>query len=169
MTSNKGKFSADFHADTGYHFRPGRWLLSGIAVVVVLALAGWGIWGLGVATSGVHGRGEQTKQVNGSVNRTQWYHHFFDLKTAYDTQVQAVGLARKQLDQFNKDNPTGTADPIGQIAQLRAQDQTNLTGAEQQCVNSANAYNNDTQKTLVGAQFKAAGLPDTLDANACKE
>lgn len=169
MKTNRGKLSADFHADTGYHFRPIAWGCATLAGIAVLALAGWGIWGLGVATSGVHGRGEQIKQVNSSVNRTQWYHHFFDLKTAYNTQVAAVGLARKQLDQFNKDNPPGTADPIGQIAQLRAQDQTNLTGVQQQCVNSANAYNNDTQKTLVGAQFKAAGLPDTLDANACKE
>jgi hypothetical protein len=169
MKTNRGKFSSDFHADTGYHFRPLAWGCATLAVIAAIVVAAWAIWGLGVFTSGVHGRGEQIKQVNNSVNRTQWYHHFFDLKTAYDTQVQAVGLARKQLDDFNKANPPGTADPIGQLAQLRAQDQTNLTGVQQQCINSANAYNNDTQKTVVGAQFKAAGLPDTLDANACKE
>ncbi len=137
--------------------------------MLVLAGAGWAICGLGVATSGVHGRGEQIKQVNSATNRTAWYHHFFDLKTAYDSEVQAVQLAKKQLDDFNKATPPGTPDPSGQLAQTRAEDQTNLTGAQQQCVTSANAYNNDTQKTLVGAQFKAAGLPDTLDPNACKE
>lgn len=169
MPSNRGRFSADFLEETGYHFKPGRWALATLAVIAVLVAAGWAIWGFGVATSGVHGRGEQIKNVNSSLNRTQWYHHFFDLKTAYETQVAAVGLARRQLDQFNADNPPGVPDPAGQIAQLRAQDQTNLTGAEQQCISSANAYNNDSLKTLVGAQFKAAGLPDTLDPTVCKE
>lgn len=169
MKSNRGKFSADFHEETGYHFRPVMWGCSVVAVIALLAAGGWAIWAFGVASSGVHGRGEQVKQVNSATNRTQWYHHFFDLKTAYDSQVQAVQIAKKQLDQFNKDNPPGGADPVGQIAQTRSQDETNLTGAQQQCINSATAYNNDSLKTLVGAQFKSAGLPDSLDVNACKE
>jgi hypothetical protein len=143
------------------------WVALCVVLAGVIAIA-CGVWYFGVATSGVHGRGEQTKQVNGATNRTQWYSHFFDLKTAYDGQVEAVKLARQQLATFNHDNPPGTPDPIGQIGQTRAQDQTNVTGAQQQCVNSAAAYNNDSLKTLVGAQFKDAGLPDSLDPKNCE-
>jgi hypothetical protein len=144
------------------------WVMVAGAIAAVIALAA-GIWWIGVATSGVHGRGEQKKQVNNSVNRTQWYTHFFDLKTAYESEVAAAHLAKQQLDQFNKDNPPGSPDPLGQNAQTRAQDQTNLTGARQQCAATANAYNNDSLKTQVGGQFKAAGLPETLDTKACED
>lgn len=140
-----------------------------VSVVVAIVALAAGIWWFGVATSGVHGRGEQKKQVNNSVNRTQWYTHFFDLKTAYDSQVQAARLAQRMLDDFNKDNPPGSPDPLGQNAQTRAQYRTDLTGARQQCVTTANTYNNDSLKTRVGAQFKASGLPESLDPKACED
>lgn len=144
---------------------------TGVAIVigsiVGIGAIGAGIWAVDVATSNVHGRGNQIKQVNSNVNRTQWYIHFYDQKTAYESQVAAVKLAKENLAQFNKDNPPGTPDPTNAISQTRAEDETNLTGAKQQCVSTATAYNNDTLKTRVGAQFKDSGLPETLDATAC--
>jgi hypothetical protein len=56
------------HASQNLHV--GRWVAAGIGAIVLLVAIGWGIWALGVATSGIHGRGEQIKQVNKATNRT---------------------------------------------------------------------------------------------------
>lgn len=135
-------------------------VVGGFALAGVIA-AGW--WAVDVATSDVHGRGDQIRHTNSGTNRTGWYVHFYDLKTAYDGEVNAVQVAKESLAQFNKDNPNGGGDST-----QRTNLETNLSGARQQCASSAYAYNNDSLKTRVGAQFKDAGLPMNLDPNSCK-
>jgi hypothetical protein len=139
--------------------------VAGVAVgaVVLAGAIGAGWWAVDVATSGAHGRGDQIRHTNNGTNRTQWYNHFYDLKTAYDGEVNAVQVAKESLAQFNADNGKTGGDTT-----LRIQYETNLSGAKQQCASTAFAYNNDSLKTRVGAQFKDAGLPTNLDQNACK-
>lgn len=135
-------------------------VIGGVALAGVVA-AGW--WAVDVATSDIHGHGDQIRHANSGTNREQWYIHFYDLKTAYDGEVNAVQVAKDTLAQFNKDNPNGGGD-----SQQRTNLETNLAGARQQCASTAFAYNNDSLKTRVGAQFKDSGLPDNLDPSACK-
>jgi hypothetical protein len=135
-------------------------VVGGVALAGVIA-AGW--WAVDVATSDVHGRGDQVRHANSGTNRSEWYIHFYDLKTAYEGDVNAVQVAKEAVAQFNKDNG-----PTGGDSQQRTNLETNLIGARQLCANVAYAYNNDSLKTRVGAQFKDSGLPETLDPNACK-
>lgn len=141
-------------------------MLVGVTVAVIALVAG--VWYFGVATSGIKGAGDQKKQVNSAQNRTDEYNHFFDEKADFDSQVKAAKLARQALAEFEKTYKAGqTPDPTGQLAETDANDHTDVTGAEQECTDTANAYNNDSEKTLTGAQFKAAGLPETLDPTDC--
>lgn len=135
-------------------------VVGGVVLAGVIA-AGW--WAVDVATSDVHGRGDQIRHTNSGTNRSAWYIHFYDLKTAYESDVNAVQVAKEAINQFNKDNPNGAGDQT-----QRTNLETNLIGARQLCANVAYAYNNDSLKTQVGAQFKDAGLPENLDPTACK-
>jgi hypothetical protein len=141
-------------------------LITGVVGLIILVA---GVWYFGVATSGIKGAGDQKKQVNSARNRTDEYNHFFDEKADFDSQVKAAKLARQALAEFEKTyKPGQTPDPTGQLAETDANDHTDVTGAEQECTDTANAYNNDSQKTLTGASFKASGLPASLDPNKCE-
>lgn len=86
-----------------------KWAVFGSIGVLLLSVGGWG---LGVALSGPHGRGEQIKQINRAENRTfaqeQYVQLLQDIK-GYDQQIavqqaaldahQAAGNERDRLAQ----------------------------------------------------------------------
>jgi len=145
------------------------WGLVALIIGLCFVIAGV-VFGLRVLLAPATGRGEQIIQVNGAQNRTQQYNHFYDLYGTYNSQVTAVQLAKSQLDAFNQANPpeVRAADLTGNLQSTYAQDQTNLTGAEQICTLTAQQYNQDSRKTVTGAQFKAWDLPDQVAVNACQ-
>lgn len=126
------------------------WAIFGVALI--FALAGV-IWGGSVLLSDVTGAGGAIKQKNSTVNRIQQQANFEDLVTTYQGYLVKVKLSKTALAAAST-----TIDK--QIAQ------TNLQGISQACVDTAQEFNADSAKYLA-RDWKSAGLPLTLDANAC--
>jgi hypothetical protein len=149
----------------------GRIALMGVLVVLAASLIGALVWGIGVATSGIHGRGEQIKQINRADNRTfaqeQFQQLYNDVKT-YDTQITT---AQTQADAFRKANEGKKDNAIGSIAQEQSRLDAVVTGLKNQCVSTRNNYTAEAQK-VSKERFRDADLPweltDADTATDCK-
>lgn len=169
---NVHKFRKDFRTGTGYYWTPTLFVAAIATVLLVVIGIGYGIYWVffsaDVATSGVRGAGEQTKQVNSAHNREDWENKFADLKKAYDSQVKQIPGAKQALADWDKANGQ-KGDPFGTLAEQRQSLVTDLSGLRAMCHTNAQAFNTDSQRTNVGAQFKGKGMPDTLDDSACDQ
>jgi len=127
----------------------GRIVASVVFVVAVL----WGItatiWGMGVATAGIYGRGTQIKQVNSAENRTFQYNHFFNLYSDVKSEVQQIGTTNATLA------ATTDESEHGRLASV-------LLGLENICITNTNQYNADAAKVVTGALFRDNNLPQML-------
>lgn len=126
------------------------WILMVIIVVAVLGIGGWAF---GVFTSGPAGAGGAIKQRNSTLNRVQSQAQFEQLAADYDGYLVKIKIAKTAL-------AAATTDVDKQLAQ------TNLTGVQQVCVDAAQQFNAESRKYLARV-WKSAGLPETLDADAC--
>lgn len=123
-----------------------------VGIVVVLAIAG-AIWGGSVLLSNVTGSGNAIKRNQSAGNRIEQQAHFEDLAAEYDGYLTKIQLSKKAL--------AAASTPIDkQIAE------TNLQGISQACVDDAQEFNAASRKYLA-RDWKSAGLPATLDRNAC--
>lgn len=120
--------------------------------VLVLALAG-AIWGGSVLLSNVRGSGNAIKRNQSATNRIEQQARFEDLAAEYNGYLQKVTLAKRSVGQ-------ATTSLDKQIAE------TNLQGISQACIDDAQEFNAASRKYLA-RDWKSAGLPATLDANAC--
>lgn len=126
--------------------------LAAIAVAIILLIAG-AVWGGSVLLSDVLGSGNAIKQKNSATNRIEQQAHFEDLAAEYDGYLVKIKLSKAALA-----GASTTLDK--QIAR------TNLQGISQACVDDAQEFNAASRKYLA-RDWKSAGLPATLDANAC--
>lgn len=146
MTTNKQDWRDSRHVmglSTG-------WAVFGVALVFALAGA---IWGGSVLLSNITGSGNAIKRNQSATNRIEQQANFEDLVTTYQGYLVKVKLSKAALSAAST-----TIDK--QIAQ------TNLQGISQACVDTAQEFNADSRKYLA-RDWKSAGLPLTLDANAC--
>lgn len=129
------------------------WILIVVAVVALIAGV---IWGVKVATSGVKGAGDQTRQVNSGNNRIAAQEHF-------ETLFNQVKAYDQQLDQAAADKKDNPGDRFFA---------TNYSGLVKQCLDARNQYNADANKATQ-AKWRDPNLPyqvDVLDpATNCKE
>lgn len=119
-----------------------------LALVALVVLIGGGFL-LKVALSGPVGRGNAHITKNDSTNRIGQNSVFFDLKTDYDQTVNKIPIYAAQAK---------TGNP---------QAQTNLTGLQSHCLDVVGQYEAASGK-YISKDFKDAGLPESLDAEACK-
>jgi len=138
----------------------GRVIALALVVMAALGLLSAGIWYIGVRTSNVHGRGEQTKQINTAENRTFAQEHFHQLYQdilGYDRQVdvQAAALRLHPLRDAEHDRLAAV-----------------LSGLKNQCIQTSQTYNAEASK-ISQRRFRDADLPDHIDAQNpatdCKE
>lgn len=130
-----------------------------IGVIVGLWLLTAAIWGFGVATAGIFGRGEQIKQVNSAENRTFQYNHFFDLDATVKTQTsqfRQAAAAAKQYDTTHKgDSSYAVTTESGRLNSV-------AQGLQALCTQNLNQYNADAEKVVTGALFRDNNLPERL-------
>jgi hypothetical protein len=140
------------------------WYLAALAFVLVIGAV---LWGLGVFTAPVVGKGEQYKQINSAPNRTFQYQRFFDLDGTIRTQVRNAAKARDELTAFNASN-TQRPDENFAITESRNQIRANAVGLGQLCQSNVNQYNNDAQE-WTRDQFLDSKLPEHFNPGVCDD
>lgn len=128
------------------------WLWLILATVTIAAIS-IGLWAFGVFTSNVAGAGGAIRQKNATVNRVQKQEMFEQLAADYDGYLikiaAAVTAVKTTTDETDK-----------------ALRQTELVGLKQVCVDAAQQFNAESHK-YTSRDWKSAGLPGSLDAQAC--
>jgi hypothetical protein len=115
-------------------------------IVLWLAVAS-AIWGFGVATAGIFGRGEAHKEIQSADFRIQAYQTFFNQCASIqglEGQIDELIAARESYERGSREyNITVTS-----IAGVK--------GARHQAITK---YNQDTRKNWTEGQFRDADLP----------
>lgn len=124
-----------------------KWIGAGIIGVALLSAA---IWGIGVATSGPAGRGEQIKKINRADNRTFSQEHFHDLLNDIKAYDQQIGVQQAALDAHTAQD--AEHDRLAQV----------VAGIKNQCISTRQQYDADALKISVGA-FRDADMPYSID------
>ena len=139
----KGEFF--YSEEDGLHLWSCGAAIFGVMVVIWLAVAG--IWGLGVATAGIYGRGEAYKQIQSADFRIAAYEKFFN-------QYASIKTLEGQIDELT-----------AQLALLepgtRSYDLTlsSLTGTKGLRHSAIQQYNADARKDWTEGQFRDNDLP----------
>lgn len=167
---NVHKFRKEFRTETGFYWTPGLFVATTFIVILVVGGLGLAVYytffSVDVATSGIRGAGEQTKQVNSAQNRADWENHFAQLKTSYEAQVKQIPGAEQAIKDWDAANGQ-KPDPFGTLAEQRQSLVIDLKGLRDLCHTNAQTFNTDSERTKVGAQFKGSNMPDTLNDSAC--
>lgn len=124
-----------------------KWIVAGVIGATVLGAA---IWGIGVATSGVHGRGEQIKKINRADNRTFAQEQFVQLLQDIKAYDQQISVQQQALDAHSAQD--AEHDRLAQV----------VAGLKTQCISTRNQYDAEAQK-ISKERFKDASLPDRVD------
>lgn len=138
-----------FYDSTEDRFYMGRVVAAVILGLIVLWAIAAATFGLGVATAGIYGRGQQIRQVNSAENRTFQYNHFFNLNADVKSEVQQINTTVAAVN--------GTTD-----ATEHSRLNSVLLGLENICITNTNQYNADAAKVTTGALFRDNNLPQTL-------
>jgi len=142
------------------------WVFSIIFVVFVIAAV---IMGIKTSFSYWWGQQGAQQEKNSSSNWTSAQVSFHRQANDYDGYLKKIAQARQALADFDKLHPNlaGEDGLVGmQDTQARQSLTVNLTGVQQQCVNTVNDYNTASEGFLT-ADWKDADLPSRLDASAC--
>lgn len=118
--------------------------LLGVALVWLLIAA---IWGLGVATAGIYGRGEAEKRLESAQFRIVAYDHFFN-------QYASIKSLEGQIDEL-------TAQLAGLTPGTRDYTyvSSSLAGVKGLRHTAIQQYNADARKSYTEGQFRDASLP----------
>lgn len=121
-----------------------------IAMIVVLTFIGLGWRYIIAGPSGAVGAKEQQQNAN---TRVQKQELFEQLAADYDGYLAKIRIAKNALAAASTDIDK----------ELR---QTELVGVQQTCVDTAQQFNAESNKYTAHV-WKSAGLPATLDQEAC--
>ncbi len=122
-------------------------VLAVIGGILAIWLSVWGIWGLGVATAGLYGRGEVHKQVNDPDFMIAAYDSFFN-------QYASIKALEGQIDELTA--TLALQDPGTREYNYTL---TSLTGAKGLRHTAIQKYNADARKGWTEGQFRDASLP----------
>jgi hypothetical protein len=142
--------------------------LTALAIVAVFVLGALA-WGLATGFSYWWGQGDAYRQKNSSANWIAAQAGFHQEMNDVTGFKQKIALATQRLADFNKAHPNLTAEDglVGyKDAQTRDGLTSDLTGLQQQCVNTVNQYNTDARSYLT-EDWRDADLPESLDVSAC--
>lgn len=137
------------------------WIGAVIAVIAVWLVIAVSVWGWGVATAGIYGRGEAHKQIESATNRIEKQQLF----------EQDIADVNKFVEQIRSYAPTVSSyatqiagqpdDAIGSHSTELSRRQQNLAAMKLQCINTVENYNAEARK-VSSEQFRAADLPEHL-------
>jgi len=119
-------------------------LVSAIALYIAIASA---VWGFGVATAGIFGRGEARKQIQSAEFRIEAYQHFFNLCASIQGNEGQIDELTQQLDQFERGSREYNITSVSL---------TGVKGARHQAIAK---YNQDAFKEYTEGQFRDRDLP----------
>jgi hypothetical protein len=124
-----------------------------LAVVLLVGL--WlgvasAIWGFGVATAGIYGRGEARKQIQSAPFRIEAYQYFFNQCASIQGMEGKIDALVSQLSQLEP----GTRDYSYTLSSL-----TGVKGLRSEAIAK---YNQDALKEYTEGQFRDSDLPYQL-------
>ncbi len=122
------------------------------AIVVVAIVGAWliiasAIWGLGVATAGLYGRGEAQKQIQSAEFRIEAYQYFYNQYASIKSLEGKIDELTAQLEKLEP----GTRDYNYTLSSL-----TGVKGLRHEAIQK---YNADAQKSYTEGQFRDKSLP----------
>lgn len=126
-----------------------------IALILIAIIAFWfllasAIWGIGVTTAGIFGRGEAYKQIQSADFRIQAYQIFFN-------QCASIQGLEGQIDEL-----TGTLEKYERGSREYNITLTSITGVKGARHQAIAKYNQDTLKDWTEGQFRDADLPHQI-------
>ena len=122
-------------------------IITGIFVFVALWLVVVAIWGLGVATAGIYGRGEAHKDIQSADFRIQAYQTFFN-------QCASIQGLEGQIDELT--TALEYYKPGSSEYNITVTSIAGVKGARHQAIAR---YNQDALKDWTEGQFRDADLP----------
>lgn len=121
-----------------------------LAVLAAWITLAWAIWGLGVATAGLYGRGEARKQIQSAPFRIEAYQGFFNLCASIQGLEGKVDALDAQLAALQP----GTREYNLTLSSL-----TGVKGLRREAIAR---YNQDALKDYTEGQFRDKDLPYQL-------
>ena len=126
-------------------------MLKGIAIVVGVVAGMWllaaAIWGIGIATAGIFGRGEAYKQIQSAEFRIEAYQYFFNQYASIKSLEGKIDELEAQLQKLEP----GTREYNYTLSSL-----TGTKGLRHEAIQK---YNADTRKEYTEGQFRDKDLP----------
>lgn len=124
-------------------------ILIGLGLIVMVVATVSAIWGFGVITAGIKGRGEAVKRTQSVNFRLTAYEGFFD-------RCAAIQASEDALD------AQATAIEGAETTRERTRIRANIAGIQSQRAQNITRYNADARKWTRG-QFLAEDLPFKID------
>lgn len=128
-----------------------------ISITLVSMFMVWlvviGIWGFGVATAGLYGKGEAMKQVQSAEFRLEAYNYFYNQCASIQSLEGRIDELTAQLNQFQ----SGTREYYYTVA--------SLTGTKSLRHEAIATYNADARKEYTEGQFRDSDLPYQIPDN----
>jgi len=121
-------------------------VLTAVGIALIWGLVA-GIWGLGVATAGIYGRGEAHKEINSADFRIAAYESFFN-------QYASIKGLEGQIDEL-----TATLALLEPGTREYNYTLTSLTGTKGLRHQAIQRYNADAMKDWTEGQFRDSDLP----------
>jgi hypothetical protein len=157
--SNRSKLREDFASETGgYQWRPWRWLFGAFGAMLAVYLMAVAFTAVTLPFRTAQGVAEKVADPDNVVFQYEKFHNMCALIAIRDGEIV---VAQKALDDHIKATK-GQPDPLSRNADETARLRTDLTGLQQDRIETAQRYNADSRK-LTQNPFKAGGLPYRVD------
>lgn len=118
-----------------------------VGLIILWLVLASAIWGFGVATAGLYGRGEARKQIQSADFRITAYDYFFN-------QYASIKALEGQIDEL-----TATLNSLQPGTRDYTYTLSALTGTKGLRHVAIQKYNADARKEWTIGQFRDAGLP----------
>lgn len=125
-------------------------LVALVGVIALYLVIGSAVWGFGVATAGIFGRGEARKQIQSAEFRIEAYQTFFNQCGSIQGLEGQIDELEAQLKRFE----SGSRE-----YNITAVSLTGVKGARHQAIAK---YNQDANKDYTEGQFRDRNLPHQI-------
>lgn len=148
----------DFEQETGVRWRPWRWIVTALAVLLIIAGVFYGIRWITQPLRTAEGVRER---VGNPDNVLYQYEHFHDVCAAVVATDKKIAAKQAEIAAYDKRHPDGDKSDQFQAAPKADRLDTELTGLKQFRADTVAQYNADSAKANRSI-FKDHSLPDRL-------